>query len=368
MAGHARKRKQRPTERRNPESSALLDATLRIHAHEADLVRGPQAAAAARSLEVIRREEHGKVVLEIGDGLIKWEGEVVQSGEDAFGEDRLQLGVGTKGTTDAKKNVSEGIWVDRYDARLLLDALPEIHSESVVSTDPSSPSGWSDLPSDAEDTFFLSAEEVEDYRREKRRRIIHEDREARLRALRAESEREPGDSREEWGGSDEEPDDIQLELMRRTASHVLSSPNPSQLEMRILANHGADPRFAFLRGRWSRTWRLTKTKARLELDAKNPASKEKGPSSPAAAGPAGIVSLAGYGDSDEEEEDDGTGEVSQPNVTDQAQHDIKVADGTASAASEDALKAARRARAREWAEKRRAAEGGSGGDEDIVGS
>ena len=54
--------------------------------------------------------------------------------------------------------------ISRYDARLLLHALPEIPSTetSAASTEPISPRGWSDLPSDAEDTFFLSPEEVED--------------------------------------------------------------------------------------------------------------------------------------------------------------------------------------------------------------
>lgn len=66
--------------------------------------------------------------------------------------------------------------------------------------EPSSPGGWSDLPSDAEDTFFFSPDEAEDYRREKRRRLIDQGREARLRALRAEE----GEEEEQWGGSDEE--------------------------------------------------------------------------------------------------------------------------------------------------------------------
>lgn len=30
--------------------------------------------------------------------------------------------------------------------------------------------------------------------------------------------------------------------------------------MRILANHGADPRFAFLRGRWKHAWAAAKAK------------------------------------------------------------------------------------------------------------
>lgn len=105
---------------------------------------------------------------------------------------------------------------DRYDARLLLDALPDVPLPTATSVEePSSPGGWSDLPSDAEDTFFFSSQEVEDYRREKRRRIISEDRQARLRAIRSEvgdEEKVDADPREEWGGSDEE---------------VLSMPRPN---------------------------------------------------------------------------------------------------------------------------------------------
>ncbi|KAI0631485.1 hypothetical protein C8Q77DRAFT_1060854, partial [Trametes polyzona] len=250
----------------------------------------------------------------------------------------------------------------RYDARLLLDALPEIvppaGQSSVPFPEPSSPGGWSDLPSDAEDTFFFSPQEVEDYRRDKRRRVIDEDRQARLRALRAEGDDEdatPADPREDWGGSDEEPEETQLELMRRTASHVLSSPNPAQLEMRILANHGADPRFAFLRGRWSRAWRLTKGKLRLELEAEKTRAAQKQQSSSAAAG---IGGLAGYGDSDEDDED-GSGapgdEVEKPEKPSDEVAGTPTVEETDTSASDDALKAARRARAREWAEKRRAA-------------
>src|SRR5882757_696876 len=51
-----------------------------------------------------------------------------------------------------------------------------------------------------------------------------------------------------------QPDEHQITLMRRTAAHITSSPNPEQLEMRILANHGNDTRFSFLRGRWKCAW------------------------------------------------------------------------------------------------------------------
>jgi len=86
----------------------------------------------------------------------------------------------------------------------LLDTLPIIHSGPVVST-PNSPTGWSDLPSDAEDTFFLAPAEAEDYRREKRRRMIDRNREERLQAMRAEGgEDDAHEETEVWGESDEE--------------------------------------------------------------------------------------------------------------------------------------------------------------------
>lgn len=86
----------------------------------------------------------------------------------------------------------------RYDARLLLDNLPPVISNNDEASDIL---GWADLPSDAEDTFFLAPDEVEDYQRQKRRRLIEQSREDRLRAICAD---DPVDNTEVWGGSDEE--------------------------------------------------------------------------------------------------------------------------------------------------------------------
>lgn len=161
----------------------------------------------------------------------------------------------------------------------------------------SSPAGWSDLPSDEEDTFFLSALEVEDVYRAKRRRKLDDDRQQRLQLLR---DAEPADSHENvetdslWGGSDEECSQSQLELMRRTAAHLSNSENSAQLEMRILANHGGDKRFAFLRGRWKRCWSQEK-KAAL--------GEKKDLHRVAAESSSGLVGLASYSDSDEEDEE-----------------------------------------------------------------
>jgi hypothetical protein len=107
----------------------------------------------------------------------------------------------------------------RYDARLLLDALPSLTSiadqDYTVSNDdaasggsirPDSPGGWSDLPSDAEDTFFLTPDETSDLHRTKRLRHLDALRNARLRALPPDDATNNNASvhPDAWGGSDEE--------------------------------------------------------------------------------------------------------------------------------------------------------------------
>ena len=91
----------------------------------------------------------------------------------------------------------------RYDARLLLDSTSISPASAQQPTELSS-DGWSDLPSDTEDTFFFSRDEAEDYHREKRRRLIDQGREERLRALRDADDEEETREEDEWGGSDEE--------------------------------------------------------------------------------------------------------------------------------------------------------------------
>lgn len=79
--------------------------------------------------------------------------------------------------------------------------------------------------------------------------------------------------------------------MQKTALHIQSSPNPAQLEMRILANHGADHRFAFLRGRWTRCWKAVTDHARTVILKRDE--------------PAGLDGLAGYGSDDDSDADNG---------------------------------------------------------------
>lgn len=109
----------------------------------------------------------------------------------------------------------------RYDARLLLDpqlaskilnpsSSPDavavavhIHTASHHPVRPDSPDGWSDLPSDAEDTFFLTPDETADLHRTKRLRHLDALRTARLRALSPDTFSDRADA-DPWGGSDEE--------------------------------------------------------------------------------------------------------------------------------------------------------------------
>ncbi|KAF9222246.1 hypothetical protein BS17DRAFT_809588 [Gyrodon lividus] len=353
----------------NVDVPAVSDPCLYIQAHEADIIHGPQAVSAAHSLECPHASTTSGA--KPGSGLLRW---------GAPPEGSLALDIDAESYDTHKLNQAP-LWVDRctpgselfplftsitdpcltnipdrYDVRLLLESLPG-HDAELPQVRPLSPSGWSDLPSDSEDTFFFSPDEVEDYRREKRRRLIDRSREDRLKALAAAEGEEGSDP---WGGSDEEvlyhtlskcflslllteviqPDEAQRELICRTASHIISSPNAAQLEMRILANHGADKRFAFLRGRWSRAWRMEKERARQQKAEKEEAKEAK---------PTPLGGLVGYGDSDTGSEESVV-EAGAEEVTDGS--NLQLQQG--GPGNEDRLKEARRERARKWAARRRA--------------
>ena len=190
--------------------------------------------------------------------------------------------------------------VNRFDARLLLSELPQSHSTPVPGSPTPSSSGWSDLPSDTEDAFFLSSKELDDVRYTKRQRQLEEARQERLAALRRTGDIDDSNStfeKETWGGSDEEPDTTQLVLMERTATHLYASPDRVKLKARILANHGADTRFGFLRGRWRRTWERVQAKVVAAAAAEREREeKEKGGKL--------MMGLEGYGDSDSSSSND----------------------------------------------------------------
>ena len=160
-----------------------------------------------------------------------------------------------------------------------------------------------------------------------------------------------------------------MELMRRTAVHVVRATNDAQLRARILAHHGADVRFAFLRGRWGRAW------ARAQADANHAAVVER----EKAQGVRVLGGLTGYGSGSEGDADDDDNDGDEENEVHVAaggvtEHPLPQVLGETleerqeTQPEELALRTAqeaRRAKAREWAEKRRAAKSLASAAEDV---
>lgn len=112
MASRYKKRKHQQFEEEaydSPTNQRDL-VSLHIQAHEADLVRGPQATTATRSLEVLLRKEGGTLILDPGDGLIKWNGAGNVAFADTSAEDHLQLGRAPELKEESSK---DDIWIDR---------------------------------------------------------------------------------------------------------------------------------------------------------------------------------------------------------------------------------------------------------------
>ncbi|KAF6756636.1 hypothetical protein DFP72DRAFT_810249 [Ephemerocybe angulata] len=251
----------------------------------------------------------------------------------------------------------------RFDARLLLDSLAELEldedSNAEPSIEPASPasSTWSDFPEDSRETFFLSQTEIEDYHRIKRRRMMDEAHERRLKEREEEDRKAELDLANTNSDLDLEPSQETMLLMQRTANHLLSATNPAQLEMRIMANHGADQRFSFLRegGKWHQSWLEVKANAKAEMMLKEQQESEA----------KGIGGLAGYGsDSDSNsseevvvEEGDAIPEPSEPAPVEPDAPPPPLPQPTEEAPVSDAvpdeLKEQRRTKAREWMLSRR---------------
>jgi hypothetical protein len=152
-----------------------------------------------------------------------------------------------------------------------------------------------------------------------------------------------------------QPPDVVLTLMKHTAASLSGSPNPSLLIMRILANHGADRRFDFLKGRYAKAWR----------DVKNPPPKADAMGS----------LLGGYeSGSDDHDDNDGDGDDDEdggdaaeetPATTDSAERPTVGPSTDADAAAmpvdeqEEEKRRQRREKARLWAAKRKAGDGGA---------
>ena len=125
MSHRSRKRKQRPEHRRglgqenfntdNYEIRRDPDAALYVVAHEADIIRGPQAALAARSLEVVEHLPNQPPRKMIGDALIRW-GTSPKSREQLSFHDE-------DNHTGGRQELQEEIWVDRW---VILDLIYRI--------------------------------------------------------------------------------------------------------------------------------------------------------------------------------------------------------------------------------------------------
>ncbi|KAL7414650.1 hypothetical protein BDY24DRAFT_414361 [Mrakia frigida] len=250
------------------------------------------------------------------------------------------------------------VWVDRFSHLHLLPSLPlPSHNQPPIPGSPTLSNGWSDLPSDTEDTFFFSEDEAEDYERDKKRRRLEGLRGGRLAALGGDVVEEPEEEEEEGKKDEEIPPPSILTLMRHTSTSLLSSPSPRVLELRILANHGADPRFAFMRGRWKNVWDglLAGKTVTAEGVVLEPVEKEK-----EVVGMAGL--MGGYGsDSDsesEEEKEEGAGEGDEgegetKEVVVELEPVVEVLEETE---EEKEKKKRRKEKALEWARKRKEAE------------
>lgn len=147
---------------------------------------------------------------------------------------------------------------DRYDA---VHLLPQLPTKSKI-THKSDDTGWSDLDSDTEDLFFMTSDEAATFTHQKAKAALEAQHSARLNQLGPASfSTPPPPPPEEASDMLSEP---RFELMQKTAKVVSSSTSASLLELKILANHGGDSRFAFLRKdggkqQWSRVWEALKT-------------------------------------------------------------------------------------------------------------
>ncbi|POY73903.1 hypothetical protein BMF94_3074 [Rhodotorula taiwanensis] len=281
------------------------------------------------------------------------------------------------------------VWTDRYDLLHFLSSIPPI--PRLAPPDPAQmatqSSGFDDLPSDHEEMFFLNsrADRAEVERKKKRRRL-EEERERRVR----ERMKEDGDEAEDLGASegDEPPKEIHL-LMSRLHTTLSRSPNPALLELRILANHGSDVRFAsFLKrdGKWREAWETMRRgqgpghgqgSGQVVAEVGDGPDKEREEKNPTTTGLGGLADYGSDSDDGTESADAGHSSVASPAPVPSTlaadtptaaapPAEVPAADSSVPTsgdrASIDGLteeqrlrQAARAAKAREWAQRRREA-------------
>ena len=108
MTPRPKKRKTRPFELSGNIERHEPDPSLFIQAYEADLVRGPSAKSAARSLEVTK----GKSAQVVGDALIQWKADGRPRDNSPSAEDHASIG--SHARNDDSLHDEGGVWVDRY--------------------------------------------------------------------------------------------------------------------------------------------------------------------------------------------------------------------------------------------------------------
>ncbi|KAI5478575.1 hypothetical protein MNV49_004834 [Pseudohyphozyma bogoriensis] len=160
---------------------------------------------------------------------------------------------------------------------------------------PISDSGFTDLPSDSEDMFYFTVEERDEINAARKRRRLEDDRMERLKA-REEEDRLREEERRKKEEEENTPTETQLAMMFKLHSTLRSADNPALLEIRILANHGSDAKFGFMRkgGKFNSIWEDIRSGKRKEAAATPP-------SPPPDQSPAQNGGLVGY-ESDSQDE------------------------------------------------------------------
>lgn len=187
----------------------------------------------------------------------------------------------------------------------------------------------SSLESEEEDVFHLKSHPIKDEteigtasedqaeRFAKHQEYLEKLRESRMEALQSQQqdeEEEVSKAQEHTSSNEELITSEQFNLMQKTAQALRGAGNRSILEARILANHGNDARFAFLRkqadgnsqspGRLYRTWQALKEGKNITLEAVNSDTN------------ASLNTLVAYESSEEEDDDPETeGQTGQPTKT-----------------------------------------------------
>ncbi|CBQ70874.1 conserved hypothetical protein [Sporisorium reilianum SRZ2] len=205
---------------------------------------------------------------------------------------------GTRLVTWTGECGTQSITTDRFDAVHLLSHIP---TKPCPTDDDADAAGWSDLDSDTEDLFYMTALEAATFAHQKAKTTLDAQRSVRLATLPSPSPPPPPSTKVAAVLSK-----AQFDLMQRTARAVASSSNASLLELKILANHGADARFAFLRNdagmqQWSAVWEALKTsKGEMGYDAALNMCDDGGVKPSSGAGGA----LVAYDDSDSDSQSD----------------------------------------------------------------